>query len=83
MAIYKHFAGLPFYRQQTLQQMLGLPVSASTIFDSNEAVANALQPIFKVLRVLSANATHDHIDDTTNRILDQGTIQKPDRRTGE
>ena len=83
MAIYKHFAGLPFYRQQTLQQMLGLPVSASTIFDQNEVLANTLQPIFKAFIALSANAVHYHSDDTTNRILDQDTIQKPNRRTGK
>jgi hypothetical protein len=83
MAIHKHFAGLPFYRQQTLQQMFGLPISASTIFDQNEATANDLQPVFKALMALSANAIHYHNDDTTNRILNQGPIQKPDRRSGQ
>ncbi len=83
LAIHKHFAGLPFYRQQTLQQMFGLPLSASTIFDQNEALANLLQPLFKALMVLAAQAVHYHLDDTTNRILNQTTIQKPDRRTGQ
>jgi hypothetical protein len=31
----------------------------------------------------SANAVHYHLDDTTNRILNQGTIEKPDRKTGK
>jgi transposase len=49
IGIHKHFAGLPFYRQQTLQQMLGLPVGASTAFDQCEQLANDLQPVFRAL----------------------------------
>lgn len=82
MAINKHFAGLPYYRQETLQQLFGFPVSASTLFDQNEALANSLYPVFKALCALSADAAHFHFDDTTHRILNQGTTEKPDRRTG-
>jgi hypothetical protein len=42
MAIQKYFAGAPFYRQQTLQQLFGLPISASTVFDQCEQLANAI-----------------------------------------
>lgn len=83
MAIHKHFAGLPMYRQQTLQQMFGVPVSASTIFDQNEQVANAIQPIYLALQQLAGSANHYHLDDTGNRILNQGTVDKPDRKTGK
>lgn len=83
MGIQKYFMGAPFYRQQTLQQLLGFPVSASTVFDQCEHLANALQPVFTELVRLSGNAVHYYLDDTTNRILTQGAVEKPDRRTGK
>jgi transposase len=83
MAIQKYFAGAPFYRQQTLQQLFGMPVSASTVFDQCEQLANAIRPLFVCLLALAGNAVLYLIDDTTNRILAQGPIHKPDRRTGK
>jgi hypothetical protein len=83
MAIYKYYAGNPFYRQQTLQDLFSMPVSASTVFDQCEYLANHAQPIQQYLLKLSSNAVHYHLDDTTNRILDQSSIKKPDRRTGK
>ena len=83
IAIHKHFGGLPFYRQQSLQQLFGAPVSASSAFDQSEAVANDAHPLVQCLIELSADARHYHLDDTTNRILDQSTVLKPDRKTGK
>lgn len=82
MALHKYFAGLPFYRQHTLQQLFGTPVSASTVFEQCEQVANAVQPVFKALMAQAAGAVHYHLDDTTNRILNQSPVEKPDRKTG-
>ena len=56
MAIQRYFAGAPFYRQQTLQQLLGMSVGASTVFDQCEQLANALQALFVYLMTLSGNA---------------------------
>lgn len=83
MALHKYFAGLPFYRQHTLQHLFSTPISASTLFEQCEHVANAVQPVFNELRQQAAGALHYHLDDTTNRILNQGPIQKPDRKTGK
>lgn len=83
MALHKCFAGTPYYRQQSLQQLLGLPVSASTIFDQCEHLANAVQPIVRCLIRQAADAVQYQLDDTTNRILNQRSTQKPDRRTGK
>jgi len=83
MAIQKYFAGAPFYRQQTLQQLFGLPISASTVFDQCEHLANVLKPLFQCLLVLAGQAFLYLIDDTTNRILNQRIVHKPDRRTGQ
>jgi transposase len=58
---------------------LGLPLTASTIYDQCEHVANALFPVFRQLKALAADAVHLHLDDTTHRILDQRPIEKPER----
>ena len=83
IGIQKYFGGAPLYRQQTLGQLLGTPLSASSAFDQCECVANAVQPVVRCLIQLSAEASHFHLDDTTNRILNQSPIEKPDRRTGK
>jgi hypothetical protein len=83
MSLHKCFAGVPFYRQQSLQQLFGMPVSASTAFDQCEYVANDVQPVVKYLIAQAADATCYQLDDTTNRILDQSTTLKPDRQTGK
>ncbi len=42
MALYKFFAGAPYHRQEALQSLLGVNLSASTVFDQTEQVANRL-----------------------------------------
>lgn len=59
-----------------------MPVSASTVFDQCEQLANALQPLFSCLLARAGEAVLYFIDDTTHRILAQGPVTKPDRRTG-
>ena len=81
MAIAKYAMGTPFYRQGSLQDLLGVPVSASTIFDQNEYLSNDIYPIFKELMRMAANAKHYYLDDTTNRILDQQPIIKKQRNS--
>ncbi len=36
MGISKYYAGSPFYRQGSLQDLLGVSISASSIFDQTE-----------------------------------------------
>ena len=81
MALNKYFAGAPFYRQESMQDILGLSISASTIFDQCEYLANALQPIFNALTQLAADAQHFHLDDTTHRILNQTSVEKKKRNS--
>ena len=81
MAIGKYFMGSPFFRQESLQAVLGMPVSASTVFDQCEKVADSLHPIYKALLKIAANAIHFHLDDTTHHILDQKEITKPRRHS--
>jgi len=66
-----------------LNNLFGMPVSASTIFEQCEHVANAVNPVFNYLKKLSSDAIHFHIDDTTNRILNAEKELIPNRKTGK
>ena len=79
IAISKYFAASPFYRQEQLNGLLGAPIAASTAFDQCEQVANALLPVFKLIKRQAANANMFYLDDTTNRILDQQPVMKKGR----
>lgn len=83
IGLHKHFAGLPFYRQQSLQQLFGLPISASSAFDQSEYLANDIDPVVQCLKRQAGSALHYHLDDTRNRIVSQTTVAKPDRKTGK
>lgn len=76
MAIYKYFAGLPFYRQSSIQKLLGVKITASTVFDQVELVCNDIYPVYQRLFNLAADAVHYYLEDTTNRILDAKPIEK-------
>ena len=81
MAIHKYFAGLPFYRQGSIQKLLGVKITASTVFDQVEYVANDIYPVFQTLMILAADAKHYYLDDTTHRILDAKPIEKTVRNS--
>ena len=71
MAIDKFYTGIPYYHQSNLADIFGCAMSASTIFDQCEHVANAVMPIFYELQRQAANGYGFLIDDTHNRILAQ------------
>ncbi|MEJ2327016.1 MAG: IS66 family transposase [Chromatiaceae bacterium] len=79
MAINKCYMGSPYYRQESLQSLLGRPVTASTIFDQCAHLADDVMPVWEALQQVAANAGHFHIDDTGNRILSETAIEKPQR----
>lgn len=83
IGLHRYFGGLPLYRQQSLQNLFGMPVSASTAFDQCEHLANTAQPVVQCLIAQAADAWLYQLDDTKNRILDQPSVNKPDRRTGQ
>jgi transposase len=76
LALFRFFAGLPYHRQQTVHNLMGGHIAASTVFDQCEFVANALHPVFKAIMAMAANGTIFHIDDTSNRILQQEPVIK-------
>ena len=83
MAIYKYFAGLPFYRQGSIQKLLGVNLTASTVFDQVELVCDAIYPVYQHLLTLAADAEHYYLDDTTHRILDAKPIEKKVRNSNK
>ncbi len=76
LAIMKYFAANPFYRQETTHDLFGGHVASSTIFDQCEHVGNALNPVFKAMKRMAADAPLFYLDDTTNRILMQQPVKK-------
>lgn len=79
MVISRFYMGNPYYRQESLQSLLGMPVTASTIYDQCVLVVRVILVVFYALKRLSADAHHFHIDDTGNRILTETAIEKPSR----
>lgn len=65
----KYYLGLPFYRQENFQRMLGLPLSDATQWDLTEQVAGCVIPVFNTLKQQAANGSVIQNDDTWIRIL--------------
>jgi transposase len=82
MVIDKFYSGLPYNHQSNLSDIFGCSVSASTIFDQCEQVANAVMPVYYEFQRLGANAHQFLLDDTRNRILTQQPELK-DKRNGK
>ncbi|WP_394706597.1 IS66 family transposase [uncultured Draconibacterium sp.] len=83
IALHKFFVGAPYYRQESIQALMGVKLTASTGFDQTELIANSLLPIHKVMVQEAANAAHYYLDDTGNRILDQAPVEKPQRNSNK
>ena len=79
MAISKFHTGIPYYRQSSVQDLLGVPITASTTFDQVEQLTNCVNPAFKHLKRQAADAHRYYIDDTHKRILDQTFVMKKAR----
>lgn len=70
VSILKYRGGMPFYRQEQIQSILGNPISDTEIWEMTRDVADCCMPIITELNQLAANAEVIHNDDTTARILD-------------
>ena len=69
LAIGRYYLGLPFYRLQSYQAMLGVPVADATQWDQIEQVGDCSYRVFEVLERLAAQGELIHQDDTSVRIL--------------
>src|SRR5205823_6881243 len=69
LAIGRYYLGLPFYRLQGYQAMLGVPVPDATQWDQIEHVGNCAYRVFMQMEQVAAQGTLIFHDDTAVRIL--------------
>src|SRR5262249_22003748 len=65
----RYYLGIPFYRLEGYQAMVGVPVSDATQWDQIERVADCAYPVFEHLKTLAAQGEAIYQDDTHVRIL--------------
>ena len=84
VSIMKYRGGVPFYRQEQIQSLLGNPISATEIWEMTKDVANQLEPVFNELCRVAANCSCIHNDDTNARILNliKENEEENPKRTG-
>jgi len=66
----KYFLGVPFFRQEHFQAMLGIPLPDATQWDLIEQVANAVYPVIRALEGIAASGEVIHNDDTSVKIVE-------------
>jgi transposase len=69
LVVSRYYLGLPLYRIEAYQAMLGVPVPDATQWEQIERVADCGYVVFAYLEGLAAQGTLIHQDDTSVRIL--------------
>src|SRR5512144_332009 len=69
IALGRYYLGLPFYRMEQYQALVGVPVADATLWDQAERVADSAWPVFAALWNLAAQGEVIFQDDTHVRIL--------------
>ena len=77
LAVGRYYLGLPFYRMEAFQAMVGVPVADATQWDLVERVADSAYPVFDQLVYLAAQGELIYQDDTHARVL---TLIRENRR---
>ena len=81
-ALLRYGYGVPHYRQEKLQQDLGIPIADSVLQELSEVVADCGHAPYRNLRTLAAQGDQMHLDDTICRILElmkENKEKKPER----
>src|SRR4030095_3993358 len=65
----RYYLGVPLYRLEGYQAMVGVPVADATQWDQIERVADSVYPVFEQLKTLAAQGEVIYQDDTHVRIL--------------
>jgi transposase len=65
----RYYLGVPLYRLQGYQAMVGVPIADATQWDQIERVADCAYPVFEHLQDLAAQGEVIYQDDTHVRIL--------------
>ena len=69
LVVSRYYLGLPLYRLQSYQAMLGVPVPDATQWDQIEKVGDCSYVVFECLETLAAQGELIYQDDTSVRIL--------------
>jgi transposase len=69
LALARDYLGLPWYRLEGFQALVGVPVPDATQWDQTEIVADCSHPIFKWLEKEAAQGEVIFQDDTPHRVL--------------
>lgn len=69
LVVGRYYLGLPFYRLEGYQAMLGVPMPDATQWDQIERVGDCCYVVFELLETLAAQGELMHHDDTSVRIL--------------
>ena len=69
LVVGRYYLGLPFYRLQGYQAMLGVPIPDATQWDQIERVGDCCYVVFEYLELLAAQGELIHQDDTSVRIV--------------
>lgn len=71
LMIHKYFMSVPLYRQETLQNYLGVPLPASTQWELMAAQEDVLEALYHAFEQDAANGKGISIDDTSAKIMEQ------------
>jgi transposase len=80
LALSGYSLGVPFYRLEGFQALVGVPVADATQWDQAERVADCAYPVFEQMKRLAAQGEVIFQDDTHARIL---AVIKENRKAAE
>jgi len=69
LALARYYLGVPWYRLEGFQTLVGTPVPDATQWDQTELVGDCTHPVFKCLEKLAAQGEVIFQDDTPGRVL--------------
>jgi len=69
LALARYYLGLPWYRLEGFQALVGVPVPDATQWDQGEIVGDCIHPVFKWLEKEAAQGEVIFQDDTPQRVL--------------
>jgi len=79
IALLKYGTGVPFNRLKRLQETLGIPLSASTQWQTLSKQEHAFASVYQAFIVAAAQGKIVHNDDTTMRVLNLADLKRPDK----
>jgi transposase len=69
LALARYYLGVPWYRLESFQALVGIPVPDATQWDQVEVVGDCVYPVFRHLERMAAQGEVIFQDDTPQRVL--------------